>query len=94
MMGASSKSALGDVYSELGEYDKAAKAYMDAADNYENEFTSPIILKKAGIVYEEMGAYEKALKVYEKIEQQYPASVEGREMKKYIGRVESKLASL
>lgn len=89
MLGATSKSALGDVYAELGEYDKAARAYMEAAESYENNFTTPIILKKAGIVYEELGEYEKALEVYEQISLKYPDTAEGREMKKYIGRVES-----
>ena len=94
MLGATTKSALGDAYTELGEFDKAVRAYMDAADNFENDFTTPIILKKAGIVYEELGEYEKALEVYERVSLQYPDTAEGREMNKYMGRVESKLSSL
>jgi len=91
LLGAASQSALGDAYSELGEYDKAIKAYMTAANKYENSFTSPIIMKKAGIVYEAMGEYQKALDIFKKIESEYPESAEGREAKKYIGRFEAQL---
>ncbi len=94
MIGAAAQSSLGDAYSEIGEYEKAAAAYIKAVKKYENSFTSPIILKKAGIVYEEVGALEKALEVYERISREYPESAEGREMKKYIGRVEAQLATL
>ena len=94
MIGSSAKSSLGDAYSELGDLDQAIKAYMTAAQKYKNDFSTPIILKKAGIVYEEMGEFDKALSVYETIDQEYPNTAEGREMKKYIGRVEAKINSL
>jgi len=94
LVGAAAKSALGDAYSELGEYQKAVKTYIEAADNFENEFSSPIVLKKAGIVYEKMDELDKALTIYERIHTNYPDSAEGREMEKYIGRVEAKIASL
>jgi tetratricopeptide (TPR) repeat protein len=94
MVGSAAKTALGDAYSEIGEYDKAVKSYLAAAKKYKNGFSTPIILKKAGIVYEEMGELEKALIVYEQIEHDYPETAEGREMKKYIGRVEAKIVSL
>ncbi len=93
LVGAAAQSSLGDAYSETGDYSKAVKAYLEAANQYENEFSTPIILKKAGIVYEAMGEYEKALGVYERIQNEYPESTEGREMKKYIGRVQAELAS-
>ena len=94
MIGSVAKSALGDAYTELEDYDKAIKAYLDGANNYPNDFTSPIILKKAGLVYESMGEYEKALGIYERISADYPATAEGREMKKYIGRVEALIAAV
>jgi len=94
MVGAAAQSSLGDTYSDMGAYDKAVKAYMEAASKYENEFSTPLILKKAGIVYEEMGELEKALEVYRRINLDYPSSQEGREIEKYIGRVEAKMASV
>lgn len=94
LIGAASMSTLGDAYTELQEYDKAAGTYLKAAKKYENSFSSPIILKKAGIVYEEMGELDKALEVYKRISLQYPDSNEGREIKKYIGRVEAQLGTI
>ena len=48
------------------------------------------MLKKLGIVYEELGELDQALETYRAIESNYPTSPEGNEIKKYIGRVESK----
>lgn len=92
LIGSSALSSLGDVYAELQEYDKSVKVYQTAIDKYENSFSTPIILKKAGIVYEATGDLEGALKVYKQISSEYPTSAEGREIKKYIGRVEAKMA--
>lgn len=94
MVGAAAQSSLGDAYTGLGEYNKAVKAYLEGANKYENSFTTPIILKKAGIVYEEQGELEKALDIYRRISTDYPDSAEGREMKKYIGRVEAQLETM
>ncbi|MFC2090492.1 tol-pal system YbgF family protein [Bacteroidota bacterium] len=94
MIGSAAGSSLGDAYSNLGEYNKAVKAYLEAADKYENEFTTPIILKKAGLVYEKMGDFEEAKEVYERLENSFPDTAEGREMQKYIGRVSAKISVL
>ena len=91
LVGAAKYSTLGDAYVEQGELEKAVSSYRSGIDKFENIFSSPILLKKLGIVYEEMGNLEEALKAYQVIETQYPETPEGREIKKYIGRVESKL---
>jgi len=91
LVGAAKYSTLGDAYVEQGELEKAISSYRSGIDKYENNFSSPILLKKMGIVYEEMGNLEEALEAYKVIETQYPETPEGREIKKYIGRVESKL---
>ncbi len=91
LVGAAKFSTLGDAYVEMGELEKAVSSYKSGIDKYENNFSSPIMLKKLGIVYEEMGEFEQALEVYQVIESNYPETPEGREIKKYIGRVESKM---
>ena len=91
LVGAAKYSTLGDAYVEQGELEKAVSSYRSGIDKFENNFSSPILLKKLGIVYEEMGNLEEALKAYQVNETQYPETPEGREIKKYIGRVESKL---
>lgn len=91
LVGAAKFSTLGDAYVELGDYDKAVSSYQSGIVKYENNFSSPIMLKKLGIVFEEMGELDQALETYQAIESGFPESTEGREIKKYIGRVESKM---
>jgi tetratricopeptide (TPR) repeat protein len=85
--------AIGDAYVELGELDKAASFYNKAARRRANEFTSPIYWMKAGMVYEELGKYNRALEAYENIKEDYPESTEGRQIEKYIARVQLKIES-
>jgi len=92
LVGAAKFSTMGDAYVELGELEKAVASYRSGIDKYENNFSSPILLKKLGIVYEEIGDLDQALEAYQTIETVYPETPEGREIKKYIGRVESKMS--
>lgn len=92
LVGAAKYSTIGDSYVELGDYDRAADAYEEGIKKYKNNFSTPILLKKLGIVYEETGQLENALATYREIEYTYPETPEGREIKKYIGRVESKMS--
>jgi tetratricopeptide (TPR) repeat protein len=85
--------AIGDAYVELDDLEKAASYYTQAARRRPNEFTSPIYWMKAGIVYENLGNYNKALEAYEKIKEKYPESNEGRQIEKFIARVELELNS-
>ena len=78
--------AIGDAYLELGDSDKAASYYVDAANQNQNDFTTPLFLLKAGQIYELMGEYENALKVYSRIKDEYSKSNEARTIDKNIGR--------
>lgn len=82
--------AIGDCYADLGENDKAVKYYKKAADNNKNDFTTPLYLMRAGILLEEMSDFKEALKIYKRIEQEYNATKEGREIEKYIARAKVK----
>ncbi len=82
--------AMGDAYLELGDHDKAANYYLEAADKMDNDFTSPMFLFKAGQVYEIMGDYDAAVSVYTRIKDDYPRSNEGRVVEKNIARAETK----
>jgi len=92
LVGAAKYSTLGDAYVEMGDMSKAISAYKSGIEKYENNFSSPIILKKLGLVYEELGQLDDALETYKVIESTYPGTSEGKEIKKYIGRVESKMS--
>ncbi len=83
--------ALGDAYVELGDLETAASYYTQAARRRSNQFTTPIFWMKAGQVYEELGQYSKALEAYENILEDYPETTEGREVEKYIARVQLKM---
>jgi len=92
LVGAAKYSTLGDAYVEMGDMNKAISAYKSGIEKYENNFSSPIMLKKLGLVYEELAQLDDALEAYKVIESNYPGTAEGKEIKKYIGRVESKMA--
>ena len=81
----------GDAYMQLGEYRKAAENYKKAAASKTNDFSTPTFLMKNGLALEKSNDYSGALKVYEQIEQEYPASPEGRDIEKYIERAQLKL---
>lgn len=86
IIGPMAKGALGDAYLELNETSKAVSAYLEAANVSKNEVTSPLFLMKAGWTYEVLNDFKKALPVYEQIKKEYPNSIEGREIDKYIAR--------
>jgi len=83
------KGAIGDAYLELGEKDKAAAYYLEAANMDDNGFTSPLFLYKAGQVYELLGKYDKAITTYTRIKTNYYKSKEGRSIEKNIARAEA-----
>lgn len=78
----------GDCYVEKGEYETAVDLFVEAAHREENEFTSPMFLKKAGIVYEALNDYEAAEKVYREIKEKWEGTNEAADIDKYIARVE------
>lgn len=81
---------IGDAYMQLGNYKKAAEYYQKAASSRTNDFSTPSFLMKQGLALEKADNYKEALKAYEKIEKQYPTSVEARDIEKYIERAKLK----
>jgi tetratricopeptide (TPR) repeat protein len=81
--------ATGDAYMELGKTEEALSHYVKAAEMRDNQFTASIYLMKAGLAYELQGNYSGAKKVYEKIKKDYAETNEGRNVDKYLARVES-----
>ncbi len=91
MVGAMAINLIGDAHMELGDMDEALENYLDAAEEAENEFLSPMFLMKAGQTYELMNNYQEALNIYKKIESEYYDTPQQREIEKYIKRCEMKL---
>lgn len=85
--------AIGDCYVEMGKVKESIDYFLKAADKAENDFISPVALKKAAIAYEELKDYEKAVNTYTLIQEKYYNSQEGREIQKYIDRANALKAS-
>ena len=83
--------ALGDAYMEMNNTDKAIGYYLKAADKRKNDLTSPVFLMKAGMAYELEGKNAEALKTYTRIKTEFARTNEGREVDKYIARVNAQV---
>ena len=82
----------GDCYSEMEDYEKAGKTYMNAANKRDNELTAPYALMKAGAAFEEAGSYDAAADAYGEIEESYPNSRQAELVKALVARVKAKQA--
>lgn len=82
--------ALGDVYAELNQLDKARSEYEKAVASANNDFLSPYLMKKLALFYERQGETAKALALYNQIKSKYPTSNEALSIDKYIARSEVK----
>lgn len=81
--------ALGNVYAQLGQNDKAVETLMKAAKKADNNVLSPIFLIQAGEILESQGKAAEALELYEQIRDNYRASQQGQEIEKYIQRAQA-----
>ena len=79
--------AMGDACLELNNTDKAIDYYLKAADKRKNDLTSPMFLMKAGMAYELEGKNDLALKTYMRIKIEFARTNEGRDIDKYIARL-------
>ena len=89
ILAARALACIGDAYVGLGEYATAVGYFEKAASRADNIYAAAYLLK-AGVTYEEMGQDEKALSMYKKIKDQYPQSMEGYDIDKYISRIQAK----
>jgi tetratricopeptide (TPR) repeat protein len=88
ILAARAMACIGDAYVGLEKYKESLNYYDQAAAKIDNMFAATYLLK-AGVVCEEMGDNAKALTYYKKIKDQYPQSMEGYDIDKYITRIES-----
>lgn len=92
LLGSEKNGIIGDAYVEKGEYETSIKYYKSAtSEEYSNDFSTPLYLKKLGLVYEKLGQHKNALEVYEDIYYNYPRSNEARTIEKYIERAKLNL---
>lgn len=80
---------IGDCYVESGDAKQGISYFEKAASKANNDFLSPIYLKKAGIAYESLQQYDDAVKAYTTIKEKHAASMEAMDIEKYIIRAQS-----
>jgi tetratricopeptide (TPR) repeat protein len=80
--------ALGDAYSEKGDFDKAISYYSKAADA-KDDVSGPYFLNKLGLLKKKQGDNSGALKAFQRIKDDFPESTEGRQAEKYITMLEN-----
>ncbi|RFZ81632.1 hypothetical protein DYU05_17540 [Mucilaginibacter terrenus] len=90
MVAAEAYGGAADAYVELKDYDKAETYFKKAIDKANNQFLSPVYLKKLGLVYEAKNDNKAAAESYKKIKTDYPASAEAQNIDEYIARAEAK----
>ena len=78
--------AIGDAYANLGDNAKALSYFKKAASVDDNAYTAGYLLK-AGIMSETMGDNAAALGFYQQIKDNYPQTLEGFDIDKYISRI-------
>lgn len=76
--------AIGDVYMNLNQSEKAANIFTKAAKDADDNMLSPIFYKKAGFAYLHAQMYDKATETFEMLKKKYLNSPEGQEADKYI----------
>lgn len=81
------KGALGDALMEQGKTEDAIKSYLDAASDKDNDLVSPLFLERAGMAYELVKKNDDAIKIYRRIRDEYPRSMQARNMDKYLARL-------
>ena len=81
--------ALGNVYAQLGQNDKAVETLQKAAKKADNAVLSPLFLVQAGEILEAEGKSAEALKLYERVKAQYRGSMQGQDIDKYIERAKA-----
>lgn len=74
----------GEIAVEKGDNAGAAKLFEQAAKVSENDFTTPMYLRKAALAYSAMGDAAKAEELLKVINEQYPASYDAREAIKLV----------
>ena len=83
-LGSVALGAIGDSFADINQPEEALEYYEKAANNKENDFTTPLFLYKAAQTAMDLKKYKKAEKLYTRIKEKFPKSEQGKEIDKYI----------
>jgi tetratricopeptide (TPR) repeat protein len=81
----------GDIYVQKGDYATAVGHFRSAVDVSDNSLTAPLYLKKLGIALEATGDYAGAVAAYRRISDNFPTSLEARDIEKYASAAEQRM---
>ncbi len=79
--------ALGDAYMETNDTKNGLEYYNKASSRKEDNLLTPIYLHRAGLVYEMTKQPQKAIENYKRIRDEYPQSMQARDMDKSLARL-------
>jgi TolA-binding protein len=80
--------ALGDAYSEKGDFAKALSSYNKAVGKSNNALISAYYLMKVGMLNEHQGNTEAAREAYQTIKEEYYNTPQATDIDKYLVRVQ------
>lgn len=86
-LGASALAGEAAILEDRDEHSGAAGLYMQAAEIFESDVTSPDYFVKAGRAYENAGDSEAARRAYEKLLNDYSTTAEGQNADFYLARI-------
>lgn len=80
----------GDIMSQKQDYKAAVDLYGKAIAVSDNTLTTPVYLQKQALVYAQLGETAKAIVAAQRIADEFPESLESRDIEKFIGQLEQK----
>ena len=79
--------SLGIAYMESGDKTHAIEYLKKATEGNTDNLTTPMFLYPLALIYEQDGKVEEAKKLFIKIRDEYPRSMQGRDMDKELARL-------
>lgn len=79
--------ALGDAYMETGNTKKGIDAYQKATGDKDDFAVTPLYLQRLGVAYEMNNQPEEAKKAYIRVRDEFPQSMQARDMDKSLARL-------
>ena len=86
LLGPTAKGAIGDAFADIDQLKDALEYYEKAANLKDNNFSTPLFLFKAGKTALTLEKYSKALDLFNRIKNEYPTSMEARNIDIYINK--------
>lgn len=79
--------SLGDAYMQAGNTKEAIEAYTKAAGDKGNSILTPLYLYRAALAHEQNNQPDKAKSNYKRIREEYPQSMQARDIEKHLARL-------